>query len=195
MKLRDLIANLDLSLELKTSDFYEISRLLFPDYIEHGYDYSKWEQRFGCLYLKERICTDTTVGVAVHMLDKRPVLLSEREGRGTSTDYRVIDPTLLDDLKAFVKECDYTKPTEPELRAADLDQELGDGYTPEYSFDLRKNQRVRYQDRWVIIAEDSRRFNNNISSYETVDITFGGDVVTVSIDDIEVPWLSQKETA
>lgn len=193
MKLRDLIANLDLSLDLKHSHFEEVSRFLNPDYIENGHDYSKWEKRFGCLYLKERICTDTTVGMAIHLLDKRPVLVSNREGRGCPTVFEVIDPSLIDDLRAFVKECDHVKPIDEYLPPANLDQEMEIGYTPKFSFDLKKNQRVWFKTHWVLIAQDPDRFDYNFSP--DVDVTFGGDIITVKLEDIRVPWQSQKETA
>lgn len=180
MKLRELIANIDIPKELDYTDYDDIAEFVFEGRSLHCSDYDKWSSRAGSVHLASWTCTDTRVGLEVHFIDRKPVLLSWQPARKSDIEFSVIDPELLAELREHVLACcDEPEPTE--LEVADLDQEMNEGYTVSYGSQLYLGRELIHQKRKAVVVGINRD-HQDIDKWHLVDIKFSDDDSQATID-------------
>lgn len=186
MKLKDIILNIDKSsrgdVDIdKVAEEFGMCGDFMDQYCGIGggkrlqaYFYVKW------------YCTDTVVGGRVYFLDNEPVAVSWQDGRKSDENFDWIDKEsvhkYLLSLSSDMVEFDNDE--------IDMDEELGDGHTVEYSGQLLTKE-VIYNGERVTVTKEFQDYVD-IDNWSHVEIEVDGISKLVKMSEILVPYCVNK---
>lgn len=183
MKIKDLIENFDKKDEDHSFDMETISEAL--DYTPYALYLSQVEgnERLKCYWAGKHCCTDTWVGVRLYYLDDVFVCMSYQTARKQDEEFLWVNQEAALKVRSYCMELDETRIFS--VDEIDFEEEIGDGYTVEYTGQLL-DKSVVYQDQIVEVVKDS---HDNHTNFHTITIkNQEGVLIDVDVRDVYVPW-------
>ncbi len=190
MKLRDLISGIDRRPNNKAEvDVDEICQELGINVDPWGddFDREKFESSVTAYWARNWNCTDTWVGTKIVFLNWKPVCVTNQVARKSDTEYAFIGLDQAKALKEFVLSC-VKSDGSPQVRLCNLEQEMGDGFKVHYTNELL-HDKVMYEGKLVPVDREATRVIS-LADYiaKSVAIVVDGEVKTVAIEDVTIPF-------
>lgn len=183
MKLKELIERVDRSeRNTDTADVEEFASMFNIS--------MSWERKFGERVKKHWIynwmCTDTWVGLAAYYMDGEPVAVSFQSARKNSENIEFISKEAGYKVRDFI--VSLMEPEEaPSFAVADLEEEVGAGYTVSYGEQLLRRE-AKYQEHDVKVVHTYDTHEDH-EMWSKVDVQLpDGDIRTVHLNDLCFPF-------
>lgn len=178
MKLKDVINLVDRSERNTSYASIEDFARMFDLHIYHD---SRFDERVKKYWIYNWCCTDTWVGLAVYFMDDAPVAVSFQSARKSDENIEFVSKEAAAKVRDFI--ISLMEDEEKGVPIADMDQDIGDGYTVNYGSQLLTDtgtyagETVKVMHRYGTYAE--------IDNWGKIDVQFkNGDIKTVELSEM-----------
>lgn len=183
MKIKDIIANLDKSPSNEDDCTWDVEKIAQDLDVEScGVFQREGNIRLKCYWIGKHLCTDTWVGIRAYFLDDNFVCASKQNARKCDENFYWVSDEAANDVRKYI----LSLKCEDDLSVSllDLDEDIGEGYTVEYTGQLLTKE-VMYQGSLVTVIKDS---NNGYTNFHTITVEKDGNMLDIDVRDVIVPW-------